>query len=139
VIGALAADQPGARSLAAHAVERHRDLERGVDRLGARVGEEGMIESARGDLHQLVRELERGRMRHLEGGCEVECLELARNCLSDLTTAVSGVHAPQPRNGVEDLPALRRPVVHAARPREQPWCRLELAVGGERKPERLEV
>src|SRR5262249_7258725 len=64
VVGALATDQAGACSLAAYAVECHRDLERGVDGLGARVGEECMIESARSDLHQLVRELERGRMCH---------------------------------------------------------------------------
>ena len=78
-------------------------------------------------------------MRHLKGGRIVECLELARDRLGDLAPAVPGVHAPQPGYGIEDLPAILRPVVHAARPREQSRARLELAVRREGKPECLEL
>jgi hypothetical protein len=120
-------------------MERDGDLECGVDRLGARVGEEGVIEPARGDPHQLVRELERGRMPHLERRREVERLELACYRLSDLAPSVPGVDAPQPRHGVENLAPLGGPVLHAARAREQPRCRLELPVRGERHPQRFQV
>ena len=47
VIAALAADQPRARALAASAVVGERDLQRGIDRLGAGVGEEDVVEVAR--------------------------------------------------------------------------------------------
>ena len=46
VIAALAADQALARALAADAVIGERDLERGIDRLRAGVGEEHMVEIA---------------------------------------------------------------------------------------------
>ena len=120
-------------------MERDGDLEGGVDRLGAGVGEEGMIEPARGDLYQLVRELERGRMCHLERRREIERLELSGNRLSDLAPSVAGVDAPEPRDAIEDLPAIDRPVVHAARPRQQPGLCLELPVGGEGQPQRFEI
>jgi hypothetical protein len=66
VIRTLPADEPRARALAAHAMEGERDLERRVHGLGARVGEEHVIEPRRGDLHERVRELERHRVRHLK-------------------------------------------------------------------------
>ncbi len=62
VVAALAADQPRARGVAFHAVIRQRDLERGVDRLRARVGEEHVIEPRGRDAHHGVRELERRRV-----------------------------------------------------------------------------
>ncbi len=46
MIAAFAADQPYARSLAAHFVEGKRDLERGVDRFRAGIAEEHMVEVA---------------------------------------------------------------------------------------------
>ena len=47
VIGAVAADQADALALAARPVVGERDLERGVDRLGARVAEEDVVVVAR--------------------------------------------------------------------------------------------
>src|SRR5580700_7988575 len=47
VIAALAADQPGARGLPAHIMISERDLERGVDRLGAGIAEEHAVEIVR--------------------------------------------------------------------------------------------
>ena len=50
VIAALAADQPRARAFAARAVIGERDLERRVDRFGAGIGEEDVVEALRRDL-----------------------------------------------------------------------------------------
>ena len=47
VVAALAADEARARALTAGLVVAERDLERGVDRLAARIGEEGIVEIAR--------------------------------------------------------------------------------------------
>src|SRR5207253_3672020 len=81
---------------------------------------------------------EPGRVSHLEGRRVLHGLELARDRLDDLPPAVTGVHAPQSRHRIEDLTPLGRPVVHAARLREQSRLRLELTVGGEGHPERFE-
>jgi hypothetical protein len=58
VIAALAADQPGARALAAHIVIRERDLERGIDRLRARIAEKHAVEIARRQRRDPARQLE---------------------------------------------------------------------------------
>ena len=59
VIAALAADQSRARAFAAHVVVCERDLERGVDRLGARIAEEHVIEVAGRERRDPARQLER--------------------------------------------------------------------------------
>src|SRR5579883_3354280 len=50
MVGALPADEPRARRLAPRPMIGERDLERGVDRLRAGVGEEHAIEARRCDL-----------------------------------------------------------------------------------------
>ena len=72
VIAALAPDQPGARALAAHAVIGDGDLERGVDRLRAGIGEEDVVEIAGQQRRDARRQLEDCGMAHLEGGRVVE-------------------------------------------------------------------
>ena len=79
-------------------------------------------------------ELERGRVAHLERRRVVHDFELPRDRLGDLAAAVTGVHAPQARGAVEDLPAVRRLVVHARRARQHARLGLELAVRRERHP-----
>src|SRR3984957_8839317 len=58
VIAALAADQPGARGVAAHIMIGERDLERGVDRLRAGIAEEHAVEIARRQRSDAARQLE---------------------------------------------------------------------------------
>ena len=72
VIAALAADQARARVLALGVVIRDRDLERGIDRLRARIGEEDVVHRLGRQRRDAAGELERHRMRELEGGRVVE-------------------------------------------------------------------
>src|SRR6185295_13227297 len=97
VITALAADEAEALRFAARAVVGERDLERGIDRLGARVGEEHAREARRSDARQALGELERDRMAHLEGGREIHLRDLALDRLDDLRPAMPRVHAPKAR------------------------------------------
>ena len=103
VVAALAPDEAEAMPLAARAVIGERDLERGVDRFGARVGEEHPRQPRRRDACQPSGELEGDRMAHLEGGREVHLADLAPHRLDDLGAAMAGVDAPQPGDGVENL------------------------------------
>ena len=77
VIAALAADQPHARGVAAHVMKGERDLERGVDRFRAGIAEEHVVEVAGRERGDAARQLERLRMRELEGRRVVELGRLA--------------------------------------------------------------
>ena len=66
VIAALAADQHVAVPFAARAVVGEGDLQRGIDRLGARVGEEHVVEAVRRKLRDQRGGAERARVPHLE-------------------------------------------------------------------------
>src|SRR5207302_2536831 len=59
VIAALAPDQPRAGAAALHAVEGERDLERGVDRLGAGIAEKHPVEAAGRERGEPIGEFER--------------------------------------------------------------------------------
>ena len=72
VIAALAADEAGARALAADAVIGDGDLERGIDRLRAGIGEEDMVEIAGRQVPRAAPPLEGLGMAHLEGGRVIE-------------------------------------------------------------------
>ena len=139
VVAAFAADQADARSLAAGALIGDGDLEGGLDRLGAGVGEEDVVEPRRHVGDQPRGELEDFRVAHLEGRGVVELLGLARDCLADPRAAVAGVAAPQSGGSVEDLPAVVAAVVHALGGDQHARRLLELPVRGERHPEGFEV
>jgi hypothetical protein len=139
VVAALAADEARARALATDAVVGERDLERGVHRLGARVGEEHVVEPVGQPLDDLVRQLERSWVAHLERRRVVHLRDLPAHRLGDLASAVARIHAPEPGDAVEDLAAFGRPVVHCGGLRQQARPRLELPVRRERHPEGFEV
>jgi hypothetical protein len=135
VIAALAADEAGARGLAARAVIGERDLQRGVDRLRSGIGEEDVAEVRRQPARDVVGELERARVSHLERRRVFHRRDLAADRLGDFAAAVAGIDAPQARHCVEDLPAVRRPVMHALGAGQHARVGLELPVGRERHPE----
>ncbi|MEY9923331.1 hypothetical protein ABIF99_009646 [Bradyrhizobium japonicum] len=137
VIAALAADQAGAARLAVGAVIGERDLQRGVDRLGAGVGEEDAVEALRRDLGQTLGEVECQRMAHLERRSEVQRHQLPLDRGGDLLAAVAGIDAPEAGGAVDHLAAVDGGVVHALSRGEQARRLLELTVGRERHPERV--
>ncbi len=134
VIGALAADEPGALPLALGGVIGHRDLERGVDRLGSGVAEEHVIEIAGRDLRHLARQFERGRMAKLEMRRVVDLLHGRVDGVGDLGAAVAGGAAEQAGRRVDQLVALVVPVMHALGLHHQARIGLEITVGREGHP-----
>ena len=139
VIAALAAHEAGARALAVGAVIGQRDLEGAVDRLGARVAVEGVVQVARQQGGMPCRQLERLGMAHLERGRVVHLVELLGDRRLDLLAPVAGIDAPQAGGAVDDLAAFRRPVMNTLRPGQHARVLLELPVRGERHEERFEI
>ena len=127
----FAKDQPE------HGAELADDLERGVDRLGAGIGEEDAVEPLRRDLGEPFGEIERQWMAHVERGREVEVGQAALDGSGDLAAAMAGIDAPENGRAVDYLAAVDRGVVHALGGSEQPRRFLELPVGCERHPERI--
>ncbi len=139
VIAPLATDQPRPAALAARPVIGERDLERAVDRLGARIGEEDMLEPVGREVAHPVRQFEGLGMAHLEGGRIVEFGDLLLHRFGDLRPRMARVAAPEPGGAVEDLPALGVGVVHVLGGHEHARRLLELPVGRERHPECRQV
>src|SRR5471030_2131318 len=139
VIATLAADEARARALAVGAVIGERDLERRVHGFGARVAVEGVVEVARQQRGMARGQLERLGMAHLERGRVVHLVELLQDRGLDLLAAVARIDAPQARGAVDDLAALRRPVVNALGLGQHARVLLELPVRGERHEEGVEV
>ena len=139
VVRALAADEARTRALAPQAMVGDRDLERGVDRLGARVGEENLLHALRRDGGDALGEAEGQRMAERERGREVELARLAPDRLDDARPAVPRVDAPQRRQAVEHLLSFDRREVHVLRRGDEARLGLESPVVGERHPVVLEV
>ncbi len=139
VIAALAADQAEARALADGALIGERDLEAGIDRLRAGVGEEDMVDAGRHVGDQARRQLEDLGMAHLEGRRVVELFHLVGDRLDDLRAAVAGIDAPQAGGAVQHLVAVAGAVIHALRADQHARRLLELPVGSERHPEGFEI
>src|SRR3546814_10268726 len=58
--------------------------------------------------------------------------------IGDFRPAMPGIDAPQSCRAVHDLAAVGATIIHAARAREQARRALELPIGRERHPERIE-
>mmetsp|Transcript_6064 Transcript_6064/g.24216 ORF Transcript_6064/g.24216 Transcript_6064/m.24216 type:complete len:373 (+) Transcript_6064:1199-2317(+) len=134
VVAALAADEPGAARLAAHAVVGDGHLQGGLDRLGAGVGEEHAVQPGRSDGCQPFGQLEGLGVGHLEGRRKVQLGRLLLDGLHDAGPVVAGIDAPQAGDAVQHLAALVVAKEHAVGLSQQPRRLLELAVGRERHP-----
>jgi hypothetical protein len=139
VIALLASDESLTRSFTTNAVIRDRDLQRGVDSLGAGVREEHVIDVAGRELDQPARKLEAGRVAHLERRRVLHRGQLLAHRLGDFLATVAGVDTPESCDAVEHFASVFGPVVHALGAREQARLRLELTVGSERHPERFKI
>ena len=131
--------KPGARALPLGLVVGERDLERGVDGLRARVGEEGVVERSR------ERAARAGKRARTPWGGRTGRPASSRawppllDGLDDRLAAVARIHAEQARGGVDHLGAVGLEVVHALGTGEQARALLEGAVGGEGNPVGLEL
>ncbi len=141
VVGALAADHAHARSLAAHGVVAQGDLEGGVHRLGARVGEEHVIQPLGRHRRDALRQAQGSRIAELEGGAVVQGFRLALERLDDARMAVAQGAAPQPRQAVEQAVAVGALVIGALGRNQDArlGVLLEIAVGREGQPAGLGV
>jgi hypothetical protein len=127
------------RAFAVHVVIGERDLERGVDRLRAGIGEEHVVETCGRERRDPARQLERLRMSELKCRRVVELGRLRADRRDDGIAIVPGVGAPKARSAVEHGAAVGRVVMHVLGARDQPRRRLERAVGRERQPVGFEV
>src|SRR4029077_3387016 len=66
MIGTLSADEALTLAFAAYPVIGEGDLDGRIDRFGAGIAEEDVVEIARHQIRHLAGQLEGGRMRHLE-------------------------------------------------------------------------
>ena len=114
------------------------DLQRGIDGFRARVGEEHVVQVG-GAI--LTRRFASSNAM----GCpiwNVGAYSMVSTCgdrVGDFPAAVARIDAPQARNAIQYLAAIVGPVVHAFGACEQSRIVLELAVGGERHPEGVEI
>jgi TetR/AcrR family transcriptional regulator len=134
VVAALAADEAGARRLAPQALPAVGDLQRGVDRLRARVGEKHPRQPLGRHVGDALGEPERHRVRELERGGVVERARLLRQRFDDLRVAVAERAAPQARQSVEQAPAVCGDEVGALGAGQQLGVLAEVAVGSEGQP-----
>jgi hypothetical protein len=117
-------------------VIRQRDLERRVHRFGTGVGVEHVAELVVGVLHQLLGQVERSRVAHLEGGRKIELAYHLAHGGHDLRLRMAAGHAPQAGRAVQDGVAVHVLVVHAFGRHQQARIGLEIAVVRKRHPER---
>ncbi len=135
VITALSADEARPAALPQGTVVGQGHLQRRVDRLRPRVREEDVIEVARGQIRQPLRELERPWMPHLESRNVLQATRLVGDRVGDPVPAVAGVDTPQACRRIEDAPAVGQHVMHAVPFLEQDGIALESPVGREGHPE----
>ena len=139
VVATGAADQLGLLRLAFQAPVGAGHLDRGVGALGARAGEEHVVEAGRGQLGDLLGQLEGQRVAVLEGRGVVEGGQLLGHRVGDFLARVTGAAGPQARQAVVDLAAL---VVHqpaAFGGDDDARVFMEVAVGAEGHPVGLQV
>ena len=106
VVGDLAGDQLDLLALALQPVVVARHLQRRLDRLGAAVGEEDVVQVAGGEAGDALGQLDRAGMRVAPVGDEVELADLGGHRVADLLAAVAGVDAEEGREAVEVAVAL---------------------------------
>ena len=139
MVAARPSDEPHALRLTLGLPVGEGDLERRIDGLGARVAEENVFEVGGEHRGELLRELERQRMAHLERRRVVHDARLFADGRGDRFPAMPGVHAPEASGAVENLAAVGCGVVHAVGRDEKARRLLEGAIRGEGEPKLVEA
>ena len=138
VVALFAADQARLGALALGAPVGAGHLQRRVGRLGARAGEEHIVQPCGRQFLHAVGQLERQRVAKLEGGGVIELHRLLADGLGDLAAAMAQARAPQARETVENFAAFGVGVVGTAALHDHARVGLELAVGGVGHPVRVQ-
>ena len=118
VVGHLARDDLGAPRVAAQAVVGARQLERGLDGLGAARGEEDAVEVARGQAGHALGQLDHGGVGEAPRLVEAELRGLGRARRAQLGAAVAGVDAEERGEPVEVAVAALVPYVRTLAPHD---------------------
>ncbi len=119
VVAALTADDDGAVGVAGKVVGEASELDRRVDRLGARSAEKDPGRRDRRQFCQTGRQLLGRRIRErLETGVGLEGLDLGGDGLGDVATTVPDVAVPEAGHGVDQLGAVGRPEQGALAPHD---------------------
>ena len=139
VVATGTTDEAGLGRLAFQAPVGLGHLHRGVGALGAGTGEEHVIELARHQVGDLLGQLERQWMAVLEARRIVEGAELLGHGLLNFLARVTGAAGPQTGQAVVDLAALVVGQPVALGRYDQARVALEVAVGGERHPVRIQL
>ncbi|MNK98112.1 hypothetical protein D3C87_1184640 [compost metagenome] len=114
-------------------------LHRGVSALGARVGEEHVVQVARGQVGDFLGQLKRQRVAVLESWRVIESAQLLGDRFLDFLAGVPGATGPQARQRVIHLAALVVDQPAAFGANDQARVALEVAVGGVRHPVSIEL
>ena len=138
VVGLLPPDQHAALPLAPGLMIGQRDLQRGIDGLGAGIGEEDVIE-ARGHLRQPVGGFEGDGVALIKAMGKIQRRGLLLDGLDDRLAIVACVAAPQPASAVDQAVALHGRVVHAVGRSDDAGIILEPAARRERHPVGIEI
>ncbi len=113
MVGDLAGDHLDLLAVAARPVVAAGQLQGRLDRLRAAVGEEDLVQIARGERGDPGGELDRARVRVAPDGDEVELPHLSGHRVAELGAAVAGVDAEERREAVEVAVAMNVPDVAA--------------------------
>ena len=138
VVGLLPANQHAPLPFAAGLMIGQRDLQRGIDGLGAGIGEEDVIE-ARGHLRQPVGGLEGDGVTLVEAMGKIQRGGLLLDGFDDRLAVVADVAAPQPTGAVDQAVARHGRVVHAVGRSDDAGIILEPAARRERHPVGIEI
>ncbi len=106
MIATLAANQPGTGALPPRPLPGQRYFQRRIHRFRTRVGIEDVAEPFGGYLHQLVGQLERQGVPHLERRSKIEVGNLLGNRLGDLAATMARVATPEPGSAIQYLAAI---------------------------------
>ena len=139
MITAFAPNQPHARAFAARLVIGERDFQRRIRAFTARIGEENPVQPIGRHIRNPCGGFKGDGVAKLEGGREIHDGGLFLDGLHNFPPAMPGIAAPKAGGTVQNLPALRRIVIHALGAGEHARAVLEILIVRIGHPERVQI